>query len=218
MFENETSKIEKLISENLKQIETERSTEEKQILRKLQYFQEGYLLRDITRVENWVKELMDEEVQIIGTNSVFPGEFEWRSGYKAAYELFENDWKNWGSVKFYLENAEISIDNETAWVMIFATVTRDTTKEKNRTFEASKLRSLSRIKEICDKNLPSSRALYEIINDASSVLVQYERSEIFVWPIRITLGFLKKKNNWLIKQIHFSWPGRGFQAVRFLSD
>ena len=207
----------KRLEEKLPKI-PKRSHIEIEILKQLKEFQKGYLERDITKVKSWVESLLDERVQIIGTNSIFPGDFEWRSGHEAAIEMFENDWKNWGDATLYIDQSEIEIELDSAWVVIFATVTRDTTKEKNRTFEASKQRSLQRIKSITEKEIPSTLALYEIFNDASSVLVQYARSEIFVWPIRITLGFLKKNNQWLIKQIHFSWPGRGFPAVRLFEE
>lgn len=218
MSEKKLSKIDELIASRLKKKTQKQTTELKEISTLLKKFEEGYTKRDISNVLNWVKELMATDVQIIGTNSVFPEDFEWRSGHEAAFEMFENDWKNWGDVRFYMDEAEISVEKDAAWVAIFAIVTVDSNKKTNRAFEASKKRSLTRIKNYCEDDLPSTRVLYEIINDAIMVLSQYERDKIFVWPIRVTLALMKIENIWKIKQIHFSWPGRGFPSVRLLNE
>ncbi|NHJ47340.1 MAG: hypothetical protein FK733_06075 [Asgard group archaeon] len=213
---NENKTIEKEILEKLGKEVEKRSSEELDILKRIKLFQEGYDNRDISIVKDWVRELLDKNVQIIGTNSIYPGDFEWRTGHEAAIELFENDWKRWGDLKMYLDHSEIQIEEDTSWCAIFATVTRYTQKEEDRTFEASKKRSLQRIKAITEKEMDSTLAMYQIIYDASMILSQYEQNETFVWPIRITFGFIKKKEKWIIKQIHFSWPGRGFPAVRLI--
>ncbi|NHJ47978.1 MAG: hypothetical protein FK733_09335 [Asgard group archaeon] len=213
---NENKTIEKEILEKLGKKRDKISSEEKEIIKRIESFQEGYIKRDLTSVKDWIRELLDENVQVIGTNSIYPGDFEWRTGHDAAIEMFENDWKHWGKLKMYVEHSEIQVDGDTSWAAIFATVTRFTREEENRTFEASKKRSIQRIKAIAEKEMDSTLAMYQIINDASSVLYQYEQSETFVWPIRITLGFSKKNEKWMIKQIHFSWPGRGFPTVRLI--
>lgn len=218
MLNEEYLQIEKLIIDKLGEGIIKRSKEEQTILEILRDFQEGYIKRDLTLVTKWVKNLLDASVQIIGTNSTYPGDFEWRSGHKAAIEMFENDWKHWGNFKMYLDHAEIVVDNNNSWTVIFATVTRYTPEEENRTFSASKERSLKRIEALTKNKKPSTLALYQIINDASSILSQYEQSELFVWPLRITMGLSKKNDQWLIRQIHFSWPGRGFPAVRLLVE
>ena len=208
--------IEKEIEKKFDKKILERSDEEKVIMSLLKKFQEGYTKRDLLQVEKWVKDLFGENVQVIGTNSIYPGDFEWRTGYKAAIEMFENDWKHWGDLKMYLDHAEIAVDNDNSWVNLFATVVRFS--EGDRSFEASKKRSLQRIKNYSDEAVDSTLALHKIINDASMILNQYGQSETFVWPIRITFGIQKKNNFWKIKQIHFSWPGRGFPSVRILKE
>lgn len=206
------NKIEKKFEKKIPQ----RTAEEKIILARLMDFQEGYTKRDLSLVEEWVKDLLDENVQTIGTNSVYPGDFEWRTGHSAAIEMFENDWKHWGNLKMYLDHAEIAINNDISWVNVFATVT--CFSKGNRSLKASRKRSLERIKKYSEEAIDSTLALYQIINDASMILYQYEQSETFVWPIRITLGLQKKKEIWKMKQIHFSWPGRGFPSVRITED
>ncbi|MFW9922460.1 MAG: hypothetical protein ACFFDW_04130 [Candidatus Thorarchaeota archaeon] len=218
MLDEFIGEIEKKVLEKLDSIKRDYTGTEKEILDKLTYLQEGYVKRDTNQIENWVKTLMDESVQIIGTNSIYPLDFEWRSGHQAAIEMFKNDWLRWGKVRYFVDFADINVDGNLACVTMFAVVTRDTRAEENRTFDASKKRSLQRIKEITEKNIPSTLALYEIIYDASMILSQYEKSPIMVWPIRTSFVFMKKNNTWLIKQLHYSWPGQGFPAVRLFLD
>lgn len=180
----------------------------------LKEFQKGYDRREISKVETWIKNLFDERVTIIGTNATNPGDFEWRKGHEAAIEMFRSDWLNWGNVEISIDEAEIEIEDSASWVAMYATVTRDTKKSVNHSEEVSRERSLKRIKQYSEKEWPTKRALYEIIHDASMVLTQYERSDVFTWPIRITLGLINRNKKWVIKQVHFSFPGRGFPNVR----
>ena len=190
------------------------SQSKKDIVRILDRLQEGYSKRNISTVSSWVNELFYEEVTILGTNGVKPGDFEWRTGLKAAEEMFENDWKNWGDVKLNLEDSEIDVEENAAWVAMQATVTRLTADSEIHSSGASRKRSLQRIKEYTERDWTSTRILYEVIHDASMILTQYERGDVFIWPIRITLGLLKKEDCWKIRQVHFSFPGRGFPNVR----
>ncbi len=214
MYLEELKQIEEIIADKLKNRLHKFTNDESEILQILKTFYEGYIKRDLSLVNIWAKKHLDENIQIIGTNAIYPGDFEWRTGQNAAIEMFENDWKHFGQLKFYLDQADIIVENNCAWATVFATATRITSKEENRTFEASKKRSLDRIKAMTEENKSSTLTLYQIINDASSVLFQYEQSELFVWPIRTSFSFIKINDKWLIKQLHFSWPGRGFPAVR----
>lgn len=215
MTEKISKKINESITEKISKINYKYTDESIEILQILKKIQDGYSKRDLSEVDIWVKDLMDENVQIIGTNSTFPGDFEWRSGHEAAIEMFKRDWEGWGQVKYYIEKSEILIEDDTAWVTAFATVTQDTKNHETRNFEASKTRSLNRIKAKTEEKIPSTLALYQIIADASMILSQYELGNVFVWPIRASFGLKKKNDKWLIKQIHYSWPGKGFPSVRF---
>ncbi len=216
-MQNVNENIKKKIKEKLGKPIVGRSEEETDVLHRLKYFYKGYELRDETIVEEYVKELMDENIQIIGTDGVYPGDREWKSGHKAAIELFRSDWKYWGDVTMFPDHAEIDVVKDSACVTMFGTVRRDTKNNDRMNFEASKARSLQRIKDIVEEmEKQSTLALFQIIQDASSVLYQYKQGDVFVWPLRMSIGFILKEEKWMIKQIHFSWPGRGFPSVRLL--
>ena len=192
----------------------------KEIFSVLGKLQEGYIRRDTSIVEKWVKDLFTEDVYIIGTNATYPGSFEWRKGHEAAVQMFSNDWRRWGDLKMYIDEADISVENKSAWIAMFATVTKKPGQgpSRYRDAETSRKGSLARIREMTGSESSSVLALYEIIHDASMVLVQYERSHEFTWPLRMTFGMVKKRGKWLVKQLHWSLPGRGFPVVRLLKN
>jgi len=69
-----------------------------------------------------------------------------------------------------------------------------------------------------EKDWESKRALYEIIHDASTILVQYERGDTYLWPVRCTYNLKKIDSKWKIKQLHYSWSGSGFPSARFYDE
>ncbi|MHA1109699.1 MAG: hypothetical protein ACTSRE_01250 [Promethearchaeota archaeon] len=215
MEDTKSNQIQKTLLEKLGTPITQRIDVENEILGRLRYFHEGYKKRDESLAEEYVSELMDEHIQIIGTDGVYPNDREWMSGHTAAIELFRSDWKYWGDVAMFVDHAEISVEGNSGWVTLFGTVTRNAKDSEQTKFATSKSRSLQRIKEIAeDKEKPSTLAMYQIIQDASSVLSQYEQSEVFVWPLRISFGFVKRSNKWWMKQMHFSYPVQGFPSIR----
>ncbi len=192
------------------------SPEQEKIIQFLHYHHDWYLNRDINRLDEWITRNFTENTYIIGTNGVFPGEFEWRKGIQAAKEIYANDYYNKWNLRLFIEEADIEIDFEGqfAWVVVFGMVTRKATDHESRSSEASRKRSLARIKSYTETEWDTKRALYEVIHDASMILVQYERGEIFFWPVRCTFNLKKVNKEWKINQLHYSWSGYGFPAVR----
>jgi hypothetical protein len=195
-----------------------KTKEEAEVYALLQKFQEGYLHRDISKLEVWVDDLFDTDVQIIGTHAKFPKTGEWRNGREAALQLFGSDWRNWGDVKFYPEEADISVDGPAAWVGMFATVTRKPGMGRlYRDAETIQKTMVQVMKAKLDQDDWSGlRKLYEVLHDVGFALAEYERSPEFIWPVQISLGLIKKEGRWLLKQIHFAHPSEGYPVVRLL--
>ncbi|NPD90589.1 MAG: hypothetical protein HGN29_17900 [Asgard group archaeon] len=196
------------------------SPEQEKIIQFLHYHHDWYLNRDINRLDEWITRNFTENTFIIGTIGVFPGEFEWRKGIQAAKEIYANDYYNKWNLRLFIEEADIEIDFEGqfAWVVVFGLVTRKATDHESRSSEASRKRSLARIKSYTETEWDTKRALYEVIHDASMILVQYERGEIFYWPVRCTFNLKKVNSKWKINQLHYSWSGSGFPAVRLFDS
>jgi len=66
----------------------------------------------------------DEDVCIIGTAAVHPGGYEWCTGIEEVKKLISDDWKIWGDLRVDIDNASISINENTAWVALKGTVTK----------------------------------------------------------------------------------------------
>lgn len=189
-----------------------RTEEEKAVLSLLRKFQDGYRSRDLTILDAWIEDLMAPDVFVLGTDGAWPESWEWRGGHPAAREMFERDWRRWGSLKIFEDEMHLSVDGEAAWAAAFATVVRDGSDA-----DASRRRASARLREYAESDWPSLRVLYEAMADAAQVLVQYERDDRFVTPLRVEFGLVKKDGNWKMKMIHFSHPASGFRSFRLLN-
>lgn len=187
--------------------------DEAAVRRVISSFNAGYARRELDALGGWVAGLLAPDVLVIGTDAAWPGSWEWRSGHAAAQEMFERDWRRWGAVRLYEEDLDVRMDGDVALVAAFGTVTRP-----GNDAEASRRRALQRIRQAAEADWESRRALYEVLADASSVLVQYERDDEFVWPLRATFTLARSDGRWLIRSIHFSHPSQGFRSWRLLEQ
>ena len=92
-----------------------------EILKQLEYFQEGYDLRDTSILETYMDALFSKEnILILGT---MPGEIY--SGYVEAADLVSSDWLLWGDVQMLVESANISASDSVAWFSMIGHVVFD---------------------------------------------------------------------------------------------
>ena len=82
------------------------------IITQLNYFEKGYLERDVEKLEEYCRRLISKEnILILGT---MPQEIY--SGYEEAADLIGSDWLQWGDVYFLMDQSSISVENDVAWV------------------------------------------------------------------------------------------------------
>ena len=82
------------------------------IMSQLQYFEQGYLERDVEKLEEYCNRLISKEnILILGT---MPREIY--SGYEAAAELIRTDWLEWGDVYYLMDQAHVSVQDGVAWI------------------------------------------------------------------------------------------------------
>ncbi|MDF2593179.1 MAG: hypothetical protein K0S75_2645 [Clostridia bacterium] len=89
------------------------SSEEMNEIRKvLQVFQDGYTKRDISYVDEYMKEvfLSDENLVVIGTDAE-----ELCLGIDATRGIIESDWKYWGNFKLNVEDAILCVNGDVAY-------------------------------------------------------------------------------------------------------
>lgn len=96
----------------------------KAVTGQLQKFQNGYNKRDVSQIDTFMKALYSEKnILILGTmpNEIF-------QGYSEATRLVKSDWESWGDCTFGVENASISANGTTVWIVTNGYVKFDLTK------------------------------------------------------------------------------------------
>jgi len=184
----------------------------------LQKFQAGYSSRDVSRINEWVDDLMTEDVYIMGTNAVYPNTGEWQVGRDKAIELFSNDWQRWGILEADIEHADIKILNKNvALIAMTATVTKSVENGFGRSNEKNMERCLQRLADLEKNESKSTRLkLFTAIWDAGMVLKHTELGETFIWPIRISMVLIKEEGKWKMTQTHYSYPMSGYPPIRIV--
>ena len=180
---------------------------QQEILQLLQSFQEGYTLRDLTRVEAFM-DLFTTDVEIIGTNGVRPGVDEWYTNRETARELVQGDWESWGDLRLDLPSASIRVSGEVGWIAVSATVAQTIGKESYDSY-------LGFIKGYLDvPDISAEQKLHYILRGGMNTIFELERGEHFVWPLRLTAVTVRQAGSWKFAQVNFSFPTIYFPDVR----
>jgi hypothetical protein len=92
----------------------------------LQKFQDGYLRRDVSLIQDF-RELFvpEDDLEVIGTGAIEPGDDEWCLGLDAACDLVQNDWEGWGDLTIDVADARIHVLGDVAWLATTGTVQMD---------------------------------------------------------------------------------------------
>lgn len=180
----------------------------------LKAFQDGYDRRDKSLLHDFRKLFVPEdELEVIGTGAVEPGDDEWCLGLEAASALVENDWEGWGDLALDVADARIHVEGEVAWLATTGTVTMDLdTTETYRDY-------LEYLKQVADdESLEPRLRLLEMLRGTSNTLFEAERGMIYTWPLRFTAVLLRRtvegEKRWLFHQIQFSFATTRYPDVR----
>lgn len=178
-----------------------------QIKALLTLFQEGYRQRDVNQLDRFM-ELFTADVEVVGTNGIRPGEYEWYLNRDTARALVKGDWEEWGDLKLDIESASIYARGEVGWVAATATVTQTIKQENYDSY-------LKFVKEFIETSeLPAEEKLHYILRGGTNTVYELNRGETFVWPLRFTAVVLREQEQWKFAQVHFSFPTVYFPDVR----
>lgn len=167
----------------------------------LQKFQNGYTMRDVKELKNFMELFEDDEkLEVIGTNAVERGQGEWCWGPKATRNLVANDWKSWGDVSLDVDGARIHILGEVAWLATLGTV------KMSEDIETSYKKTLNSFKKIQKKQINKEEKILEIIRDGTNTLYEARKGRTYVWPLRFTAVLIKRSDEWRFHQMNFSFP------------
>lgn len=168
----------------------------------LHQFQEGYVRRDIATLDAFMELFSsDSGIEIIGTGGLEPTKGEWCVGRAAVRKLIDNDWRFWGNLKLDEENARITILGEVAWLSADATVTYEITAER---FYSDAIKEIQAV--LARKDIPEKLKLTRIQLEASEMIFETSRGDVYVWPLRCSAVLIKQNDLWCFHQIHFSHP------------
>ena len=186
----------------------------------LKMFQAGYERRDTSKIEDFrALFLTEDDLEMIGTGAIEPGDDEWCLGLDAACDLVENDWEGWGDLVLDVADARIHVLGDVAWLATTGTVTMDLDpKETVRDY-------LSYLQEVAgDETVDPKARLMEVLRGATNTLFEAEKGKQYIWPMRFTAVLVRRPNGgngstppgegWLFHQIQFSFATTRFPDVR----
>ena len=180
----------------------------------LQKFQDGYSKRDITELDEFMELFVPgDDLEVIGTNTVGPGQGEWCRGQEATRALIKDDWEDWGDVVFDVPGGHITVNGAVAWLATTAKVTRTVPAELGYSyflgFAAETLKN---------EEMDAQTKMLDIVRLGSDVLPELQKGETFVWPIRFTAVAVKRGEYWRFHQMQFSYATTRFPDVRYVES
>lgn len=170
-------------------------------------FEAGYKERDLNQVDSFMNELFckDEDTLVFGA-----APYEEFIGYKQVRKLIEKDWQYWGELSLDVDGSIINIGQDMACATIRGNVKMQINEEQLCG------RSLYDIGEMIGSQFSYKEKLLMICDNVSKVLLELERGNTHVWPIRITAVLVKRNEKWLFKQMHFSHPTIAYPGDRLI--
>ena len=170
----------------------------------LNTFEEGYIQRDISKIDSFMDTLFDknENVIIVGTSCG-----EWCIGYEEVKNIFLSDWEYWGDVRINTSEATIIPLGNTALIHTTGTI-----KYSFYSNDDTYARYLGYIKGYFDGvSFDSKKSnkvkLTEINWKLCHILNKWDGEERhYLWDLRISFVVVKKESGWIIRQMQFSLP------------
>jgi hypothetical protein len=176
-------------------------------------FQEGYTRRDPEQITEFKRLFVPEdELEVIGTAALEPGDDEWRFGIQDASSLVLNDWEGWGDLALDVADARIHTLGDVAWLATGGTVTMELDADETYRDTLAYIRE-----ELVDEGgeNPSERLL-KILREGVSILSEAGRGSTYIWPLRFTAVLVRRAGHWLFHQVQFSFATTRFPDERYI--
>lgn len=168
----------------------------------LRRFQEGYTARDLSRLDQFMEVLVQEDTsEFLGIGAVERGGFEWLEGPEAIREIVESDWAYWGDVTLDVEGAQINVLGDVAWLSTTGKVTQTEAFGKALPFY------LQQMKDLLDKEgLDADERLVEATHFGMRRIRERHKGEGHAWPFVLTAVLVRADGEWRIHTTHWSMP------------
>jgi hypothetical protein len=179
----------------------------------LQRFQDFYTRRDPALLEGLLELLAADDLEVIGTNAVQPGEGEWHLGRASARQIFLGDWQDWGDLRLDVPAARIRVNGESAWLSATATVRMLIPAEQNYASYLDFVR-----KYLDTPGLTAEEKLLYVLRGGTNTVYELRRGEEFVWPLRFTAVLTLHDAEWKFEHMQFSFATTNFPDVRIAGE
>jgi hypothetical protein len=170
----------------------------------LQRFQDGYTLRDIEQLDEFMKLFIPgSEVELIGIGAFARNQNEWFQGTERIREIIQSDWQYWGDVWLDVQEAKITVKGEVAWLSTVGSILQTDHLQTDEVTEFS----LRQMKEMLDdETRPPRVRLVEVSHFGIRRWREREKPAGYPWPFVFTAVLVKQANEWRFHTIHWSMP------------
>ena len=178
------------------------------IMAVLEVLRSSYEDRNPARI-GAVMDLFDEGegIELIGIGASERGGAEWFSGKEDIREIILGDWELWGDVVIHTKDAHITVNGETAWISMTATLL------KNESFDKALFDSADQMKMMLEGLDPNKDDPQDAILASSYFglgrLLDAKKPVGEGWPLVITAVLVSRAGAWKIHSMHWSMPPEG---------
>ena len=177
----------------------------------LQRFQDGYLARDVTKLDEFMMLFApDEDIELIGIGAAKRAANEWFVGPAAIRDIVEGDWTYWGNVELEVAGAKITVRGEAAWLSTTGVVVQ------TQAFDKALPQYLQQMKAILEnQDFDPDTQLMEATHFGIRRLRERSKGQGQTWPFTFVAVLVKAAGAWRFHTIHWSMPvGLRTAAVR----
>ena len=173
-----------------------------QVREALRKFQDGYIARDLNRIDTFLELFEPEEdSELIGIGASVRGGYEWFQGLEQIREIIEGDWTYWGDVIIDVDGAGIKCRGDVAWLSTSGFIVQTSTHNKALPFYLKQMGEL-----IDDEDVDPDSRLMEATHFGLRRLRERHLGEGHKWPFVLTAVLVDSGDQWRFSTIHWSMP------------
>jgi len=173
-----------------------------QVREVLRRFQEGYLARDLSRLDEFMRLFVqDGDAELIGIGAAERGGTEWFQGPEAIREIIESDWTYWGDVSIDVEGAHINVLGDVAWLSTTGKVTQTGTFDEALPFYLQQMKDL-----LENEALDADGRLVEATHFGIRRVRERHKGMGHAWPFVLTAVLVRAEGQWGFHSLHWSMP------------
>ncbi|MDX1435605.1 MAG: nuclear transport factor 2 family protein [Anaerolineales bacterium] len=168
----------------------------------LRQFQEGYTARDTSALDNFMQLFSRRgDVEMIGIGATTRGGSEWFRGPDQVREIVDSDWRFWGEVQLDVDEAQISVSGNTAWISTSGQLLQNQAFNEAMAFYVSQMKDL-----LEEEGADPDTRMMEATHFGLRRLRERHKGEGHAWPLVLTAVLIMEQGNWRFHTIHWSMP------------